>query len=44
MSQLQRCVGKGSAEMGTLKVCVAAPQWQETARALVSRSGILDCG
>lgn len=36
MSQLQRCVGSGREDIGTLKVWDALPQWQDTASSLVS--------
>lgn len=32
VSQLQRCEGSGSLYVGTVKVCVAVPQEQETVR------------
>lgn len=35
MSQLQRFVERGSADMGTVKLCVEAPQEQDTVSILV---------
>jgi hypothetical protein len=35
ISQLQRWLGSGNADVGTLKVCVTAPQEQDTVRSLV---------